>query len=186
MHKQGCPQKQSSMTDRYSNNEYESSILDLFDLVSARFQKMPAMAAAKWPDRAGIDVPAREAEILQDLHQQCAELNADPETIQPFMAGLMEASKYIQQYCFDFWHQSETAPKNDQPMPSIRSELNKINREIIELLSTPPFQLPDPELTQILFLKLSEDLHLSLEGTELIDETITSLIMNGALKAFLR
>ena len=41
-------------------------------------------------------------------------------------------------------------------------------------------------MAQALFLELSADLSLTLNNQELIDETIISLIMNGALKAFLR
>ncbi len=186
MQKQGCSEEKQQVADLYAKNKYESSVLELVALVSQRLEVMPVVASAKWPDRSSIDVPAREAEILDDLSKQCVESGIDPETVKPFMEGLVEAAKYIQQYCFDLWENSDTAPSSSPPMEELRSELNAINKKIIALLSQPQFQSPDPELTQVLFLKLTENLSLSLEGTELIDETITSLVMNGALKAFLR
>ena len=187
MPKQGCFSTESQDGSSFNSEKlFKDAVLELVMLVSARFNIMPAVAEAKWPDRSAIDDPHREALMLDDLRRQCEELGVKPDSVIPFIEGLVEAAKRIQNRCFDIWQECSFAPDSSDSIASPRNELDTINHSIIKTLSTPPFQSAYPELAQTLFLELTSQLSLSVKGEELIDETIISLIMNGALKAFLR
>ena len=187
MKKQGCD-VQNQENDDVTPGEMalKSAILELVMLASARFTIMPSVASAKWPDRQLIDDPQREADMYASLRDQCVEDNIAPETVLPFLEGLVEAAKQVQHRCFDLWEEGTCEPDLSEKITAPRNELDTINKAIIELLSRPPFQTCDKDMAQALFLELSADLSLTLNDQELIDETIISLIMNGALKAFLR
>ncbi|MDB2384788.1 chorismate mutase [Endozoicomonas sp.] len=170
----------------YSAKAFKDAVLELVTLVSARFNVMPAVAGAKWPDRSAIDDPHREAIMYDDLRQQCETAGVQPESIMPFLEGLVEAAKRVQSRCFDLWQEFSFVPDDSDALSSPRNELDAINSSIIKVLSSPPFQSAYPELSETLFLELTSHLSLSVKGEELINEEVISLIMNGALKAFLR
>lgn len=181
---QNHPQSEERLSS-YSNQVFQKPILELVTLISTYFTIIQGIANKEWSNQRKRDDLDSKSLMCKKIHHHCIEMGIEANTIIPFLEGLSEAAKKIQNRCFNLWQESSSIPENALSTSCSYEELDAINSRIIKILSSPPFQKGYPKITETLFLELTTHLSLSVEGKELIDEAIISLIMNGALKTFL-
>lgn len=109
---------------------------ELYDAIGARLSLMREVAAYKWINNQPIEVPEREAVVLESAVRSGLDHAITVNSSQRFFIAQIEAAKNIQACWFRRWEQ-ESAPTNASDLDQvIRPRLLALGADINRLLAT--------------------------------------------------
>ncbi|MEK2478873.1 MULTISPECIES: chorismate mutase [Streptomyces] len=111
----------------------------LVALSAERLATADLVAAAKWGTGGPIDDPAREREVLDAVAALARRLGADPAATVRIFRDQIEASKVVQRGLHRRWTADPAqAPTTRPDLARIRTEINRINGELVRAIAASP------------------------------------------------
>jgi chorismate mutase-like protein len=109
--------------------------------VADRLAVMTDVAHYKWAHRLPIEVPKREARVIEDAVARAAELDLDEYVARRAMTAQMAASREWQQQLFSHWDATGKAPAGDIPAltDKIRPEIDRQTDALLTALAQAEF-----------------------------------------------
>lgn len=102
------------------------------DLIAARLELMPAVAAAKWRQGQPIEDPAREAVVMADALAAAARHGLDGEPVGRLFRVQMAAARAVQAYWLEAWASGRAQPPEDADLAGdIRPRLSGLGESIV-------------------------------------------------------
>lgn len=125
----------------------------LLRLVDERLAIAPQVARSKWNSGAPIDVPEREAAILERVTERAAEGGVDADFARAFFQAQFEASKVVQTDLHDAWRADQRGPFESAPDlgADIRPALDRLTPQLVEALAA--FQTIEPGAAPLAYLR---------------------------------
>lgn len=127
-----------AQADSLEVSEQTRQTLDgLLEQVEQRLMIAPDVAKAKWNSGAPINVPEREAEILNRVVVEAQQQGVDEDLAHSFFQDQFDASKTVQQQLHQQWQQESRPPFDAPPdlASDIRPRLDVLTPQLIQSLS---------------------------------------------------
>lgn len=102
---------------------------------------------ARWKWNAGQPVldAQRERDLLDKVVDRGRAKGLDPDLVRRFFAAQMEAARLIQQADIDRWSTEKQKPfANVTDLGELRTQIDQLNGQLIDALTTLAGRLPDP------------------------------------------
>ena len=115
----------------------EAAALDrILALTGERLTVAPMVAQSKWNSGAPVNVPEREAQILDRVTERAAEAGVEPAFARAFFQAQFEAGKVIQAALHEQWRAEGRGPFDKAPdlAEDVRPLLDRLTPQIVEAL----------------------------------------------------